>query len=236
VAKRHSKPTGLIGSVVIPGDGQPPEFRTIKFPSEKADAELFIVKAAVSPTNDLGRFYKLTSLPAQDRENGFDFLLQTPGGIEHLELMEIAPLSRSQGSYSAAPLTYNQGQLADAIFEGISKKSQRYGGPRCKAKINLLLYSTDFRFRVSNDVLWLIAKWASLKPNAFKSVVYVTFLAERSIEGKIIFPQPGLSFEGIDEEKVRNNLIMLADFTQLQSSGDGLSVTFPLGGITEKPK
>ena len=228
MGKKHSKPTGLIGAVAIHGDGRAPEFRTIPFPPGKAATEAMFVNAAILPQSPLGQFYGIISPPVQNEESDFDFDLHTAAGKERLDLMEIAPLEKVRGSYSSAPLTYVQGELADAIITGTTKKSRRYGGTRARG-IHLLLYSTDFRFRVGNDVLWLVAKWASGTPHAFKSIVYLTFEDERTLDGKIVFPQPGRDFSHVDEASVRGRRILLADLRRLGSSPDGSSVVLPLG-------
>ena len=227
MGKKHKKPTGELGSVIF-GGGQPAQFRTIEFPSSKGNIEKMIVQAAISPSNELWRLYGILGPPSQNQENNLDFSLQTAAGKESLELMEIALLERN-GRYSAAPLTYNQGIVADKIITQIEKKSKHYGTAGA-TPINLLLYCTDFRFCVSNDVLWLVSKWSCTKTHAFKSIVFVTFDDRRTINGTIIFPQDhGRDFSGIDEAGVRGTDILLADLASPISSADGNGVTLPLG-------
>ena len=99
-----------------------------------------IVQAAISPSNELWRLYGILGPPSQNQENNLDFSLETAAGKESLELMEIALLEKN-GRYSAAPLTYNQGIVADKIISQIEKKSKRYGALRFHHdKLAALLY------------------------------------------------------------------------------------------------
>jgi hypothetical protein len=225
MAKKHKKPTGTVGCISISADGRPPQFQQVHFPPEKAAIERKVVAAAVFAKNDLGRFYQLESDPVQNDENDLDFTLNTLRGEERLELMEIAFLKT--GSYDTAPLSYNYGELADAICAGIAKKSRLYGDRPCG--IHLLLYSTDFRFSVCNDVLWLVSKWCSTTPHAFDSVVYVMFLGPQSVEGKIVHPQPDREYSIEVEKSVRGRRTILGDMTRMEATTDRRGVEVPLG-------
>ena len=223
--KKHNKPTGTVGCISIFADGRPPQFQQVPFPTEKAAIERMVVAAAVSAKKDLGRFYQLDSDPAQNDENDLDFTLNTSRGEKRLELMEIAFLAT--GSYDAAPLSYNHGELADAICAGIAKKTRRYGDR--SSGIHLLLYSTDFRFNVCNDVIWLVSKWCSATPHAFDSVVYVRFPAPRSVDVKIVHPQPGRDYSKVDEKSVRGRRTLIGDMTNMKVTPDGRCFSLPLG-------
>lgn len=224
MARKHKKPTGTIGCICIFADGRMPELQQVPFPPEKAAVERMVV-AYISTENDLGRFYALRSPPVQNSENDFDFTLPTTDGDARLELMEIAILGG--GSYDAAPLSYNHGQLADAICSGIAKKSRRYGGRQ--RGLHLLVYSTDFRFRAANGVLWLVSKWCSTTPHAFASVVYIAFLDAQSADGKILHPQHGRDYSTVDELAVRKRRTIHANITKMEPTPDGHGFSIPLG-------
>src|SRR3954464_14975279 len=49
------------------------------------------------------------------------------------------------GSYEKAPNKHNVGELADAYWALIKRKSAHYGASR-RARVHLLVYITDFRF------------------------------------------------------------------------------------------
>jgi hypothetical protein len=65
------------------------------------------------------------------------------------------------------------GDFADAVFELVKKKSRKYGGRR-RVPLHLLLYSTDWRFLLSESVITLVRLYCARRPHVFSSIVYYT--------------------------------------------------------------
>ena len=147
-SKSTKKPIGTVGPIVIDSENRTAEFRPLHFPRDKAEPESHIVRFVVAGLrNSATNFYRLVTNPIQNPENDFDFTLPTTSGDEYLELMEVAPLEHVAGSYEAAPASYNHGELADYVFKKLLSKARKHRSVP-QPPVHLLLYTTDWRFRL----------------------------------------------------------------------------------------
>jgi hypothetical protein len=177
---------------------QKAEFQPISFPKDKAKREQFIVKFVTHGLRRSGHNpYKLTEEPIQNPESDYDFTLQTVSGTEYLELMEVAPLEGVGGSYQKAPGSYNHGELADFIYDKLIAKSTKYRA-RPLPRIHLLLYTTDWRFLVSYNVLRLVGYCCQQTEHSFKTIIYFAPQDATQGDAKILYPLPPNAFKDFD--------------------------------------
>ena len=206
---------------------QTAEFQPLPFPKDKAKLEQFIVKFVSHGLRTRGHNpYKLTGEPIQNPESDYDFTLRTVSGTEYLELMEVAPLEGVGGSYKKAPGSYNHGELADFIYDKLIAKSTKYRA-RPLPPIHLLLYTTDWRFRVTDNVLLLVGYQCQQTEHNFKTIIYFVPDDATHGEAKRVYPLPPKAFKDFDVQAARRRISMLADPTKINVKLDG-SVEIPL--------
>jgi hypothetical protein len=226
--RKPRKPTGTIGPIIIGPHDRGVEFRPIDFPTDKAEVERYIMTFVISGLRKTGtNFYKLVGNPVQNPEDDFDFTLPTKSGKEYLELMEVAALDHVGGSYNAAPASYNHGELADYVYAKLMAKAKKYGSPS-HVPVHLLLYTTDWRFRLSQNVLALLAYWCLRREHLFKTILYFVPDDATHGEARIVYPIASESLANFDEQAARNRRSIIGDPTRLQVNPDG-SVDIPLG-------
>ncbi|MCH8081313.1 MAG: hypothetical protein IID52_02875 [Proteobacteria bacterium] len=224
----NRKPTGKIGPITINLEDKTAEFQPLQFPKGKAKIEEFIFKFFIKGLGKAGRtFYKIVSYPTQNQENDFDFTLETEFGDEYLDLMEVAPLEKIGGSYEAASSSYNHGEMADWVWSKLISKSKKYGSASTP-HIHLLLYSTDWRFRLSEGVIRLLAFWAITREHCFKTIIYFVPDDATHDEAKIISPCDHDLFKGYDEEAARSRKSLIGNPEKIRQEGNG-SFSIPLG-------
>lgn len=224
--KRTKKPTGTIGPIII--HQRSANFCPLDFRADKADLERHIVRFVISGLKTIGKnFYELLGDPIQNPEDDFDFTLRTRSGKEYLELMEVAPLEHLGGSYDAAAASYNHGELADHVYAKLMAKSKKYGSAS-QSPVHLLLYTTDWRFRLTDNVLALLAYWCLRGEHSFKTILY--FVPDDATHGetKIVYPVASRTFASFDEQAARNRRSIIGDPTRIQVDSDG-HVIIPLG-------
>ncbi|MCH8323137.1 MAG: hypothetical protein IIB64_08725 [Proteobacteria bacterium] len=230
--KSIRKPTGKIGAIVVSLNEESANFESLEFPTEKAEVERFVCDLFFKSFGEEGKkFYELVFSPKQNPENDFDFDLKTNSGVEALDLMEVAPLDRIKVPHKKAPFQYNHGQMADWIWVKLSEKSNNYGKGN-KTKIHLLIYPTDWRFKLSPGVRKLLSFWAIKRSHCFKTIVY--FAPDDPFHGEveIIFPKREEQFKGFDEKATRNRTSLIGNPEKIKDEGNG-SFSIPLG--EEKP-
>lgn len=157
----RKKPTGKMWYFI---SGRKAPVLTFGFPRTKEDIEQYILdsmlytarKAKLDP-------YGLVGTPEKNAENDFDFTIPTTAGDEQLDLMELAPLDVYGCTHETAPASYVNGEFADIIIEKILAKSKGYG-PSPKSYIHLLLYSTDWKFKLIDDMTDLFSISVSDRP------------------------------------------------------------------------
>lgn len=231
--KSKKKPSGTIGPIVIHPGERTAEFRPLQFPADKADLERHIVTFVINGLRKTGlNPYGLVADPVQNPEDDFDFTLPTESGKEYLELMEVAALEHLPGSYETAPASYNHGELADHVYAKVMTKAKKYG-PAPQPPVHLLLYTTDWRFRLSENVLALLGYWCLSGEHPFKTILYFVPDDATHGEAKRIYPLPADTFATFDERAARNRRSIIGDPSRMRVNPDG-SVDIPLG--PPKPK
>lgn len=189
---KQRKPTGVIGTATLYGDGRQ-TYDQVVFPARKGAIEHAIVGATLSSKHfDVRRFYNLREDPIPLPEHGWDFQLNTIFGVRYLELMEVAVLDGT-GGYEGASNIQQLGELADAIYAGIQEKVATYG-PNPRSSINLLLYSTDYRFDITGGAEEIIARRLNNRnqfgrtDHCFSTVLYCVPSPEDTTLVRILFP------------------------------------------------
>jgi len=168
---RPTKPTRPRGILTLRGQGLPPLFMPVGFAPSEEGIEGFIVAGATATAAKEGvRLFGQTSKPTRNTANPFDFTVPTESGDQHLDLLEVAPLSYVDGSHEKGPGPYYQGELADRVWSGIQGKASKYGP--APAAIHLLIYPTDWRLHFSDGTLQLIALRLAKRRHPFSTVVY----------------------------------------------------------------
>src|SRR2546427_9373266 len=152
--KKRTKPTGVIGPISLDPGAMTAEFASIRFPVTKPEIERYILDRAIETVRKKGHnLYSLAAAPIQNPESHFDFTLPTASGQQYLDLLEFAPLV---GSYQGAPGSYYVRDLAEELFEQITKKATKYGSRR-RERIHLLTYTTDWRVWPEFTILFLLS-------------------------------------------------------------------------------
>lgn len=207
MSRRKRKPTGTRGPIHVHGslkDGVTVEHERIVFPDSKTEVEQFIVTAFVSAAVRAGKlptpFVDIRPRP----ENDFDFVDVGAVRPTYLELMEIAPLEKVNGSYDGAPSSYRSYDFAEVMLGKVLGKSERYS-PGKDTRLVLLLYVTDWRFNPSGTVIALLQYWMLTKPHVFSEVY--AFCPSSSDDGIVylIYPTPAAFWRDFDPEAHRSN-------------------------------
>ena len=225
--RRSKKPSGLIGPIIMRQADKMAEFQSVPFSKDKAKLEQYFVTFVTQGLRKSGSDpYNLTGEPIQNPENDYDFTLPTISGLEYLELMEVAPLEGVGGSYQKASGSYNHGELADFIYDKLIAKSTKYHA-RPLPPIHLMLYTTDWRFRVTDGVLFLVGYRCLQTEHNFKTIIYFYPDDATHGEAKRVYPLPPKAFKDFDIQGARNRITMQGDPTKIYVESDG-SVVIPL--------
>lgn len=199
------KPTGKMGPyrVTVGEKGKVGgSFEKVSFPTEKDDIESYIVSCFIgSAEKALGQHFFLSN-PRKNELDDFDFSVTTPKGEGYLELMEVAPLELHEGGHDAAPNVYNRYEMAQSIHSKVVEKSEKY--PRdLSLELFLLLYVTNYKFRLTNTTMKILAYFCHNSSLRFDVILLYTPLDE--VEGDVawIYPMEEADFEGFDPERYR---------------------------------
>ncbi len=198
--KKPRKPTGTTGSLRLES-GKEPAFQQVAFPETKADIELFVAKSFIANLSNWG-FNVISFSP--NVENDLDFKLETDTGIIYLELMEIAPLELTKGSYNKASNEYLIYDFVVAIRDKIVAKSQKYRSTK-QPRIILLTYITHWTFNLGIQAYCLLQYMLCHSDLCFEQI----FLHKPSSPTGItehLYPSPKKYWEeqGFDPEAYRN--------------------------------
>lgn len=234
---KRKKPTGDLGFVSLGGGSEPPVFHPIQFPETKDEIEDWILQATLQAAESAGLgFLPTSATPRRNPENHFDYTLTTEQGEEYLDLMEIVVLPPgTKGGHKEGVVSYHPRAMAEAIWKNIVKKSKRYGLP--KPNIHLLLYVTDWRFRLVQTVSELLACRIARRHHVFCSVSYFAPDDEQAGEFVPLFPLSSEVLEAYSQRENqltlmqrqnRHTLILLGDPTRARSDGPG-RIVFPTG-------
>lgn len=171
------KPTGIIGNdhVYIDEHGVAHgNFERVSFPGTKEEIEKFIATrfmeadAKAFIKENLNPFFSNLRINKQD---DLDFLVSTPYGDAFLELMEVAPLAFYKTTHEEAPKGYDPLQRSAFIHEEIIKKSEKYRG---HLPIVLLLYNTNYKFRLDDNTKHLVSYYCYKSRPKFARIFSLT--------------------------------------------------------------
>ncbi len=190
------KPTGTTGSIRI--TSKDTSFNKIIFPNAKEDIELFIMERFVENINKQGVFFKFTSF-SQNSQDDFDFSVETTNGKSDIDLMEIATLGKS--SHELASNQYNDLEFSRNILKKILEKSTKYKSN--KSSLFLLLYSTNFKFNLSELVIQHLQYLLNRDTHCFKMIFYFSLLDGKEGYTRLLFPSEIKEF---DEKRYKNNI------------------------------
>jgi len=215
------KPVGESGVLTIGPERQSAEYKGIHYGGTKIGIENYFLEVTLASARKKGvNLYNLTEKPVQNLEDDFDFTLNTQFGKQYLDLMEVAPLEEIDGSYLQAPASYNNGEMADRVWAKLEGKSRKYGTHRPE-RIHLLLYSTDWRFRLADGVLGLLRFRAKSEDLVFASIVYYSPADQESGTVTILHPVAETSSESFDDEHVRAKCSERLDLSRFKIEPDG---------------
>jgi len=165
-------------------------------------------------------FYSLIGEPIQNKENDLDFQIPTASGVQHLDLAEIVH-SMAKGGYEGAPNRYRVGDMVDTVWGLIQAKERKYGERR-KLAVHLLLYSTDWRFFLSESCIGLLRAYCMRRKQHFVSIAYY---APITVDEGILWPLSpfdAASLHQVDETALRNNVVTNGNPTKFAATPDGM--------------
>lgn len=190
------KPTGTTGSIRISPNNI--FFKRIILPDAKEDIENFVMERFVEDTNKRNAPFKFISYN-QNKQDDFDFCVETTIGKSNLDLMEVALLHK--GGHESAGNKYHDLEFGKNIFNKISKKSKKYGNK--KQPIILLLYPTDFKFNFSELAMQYLQYLLNKEDHCFIMVFYFSLLDNQEGYAQLLFPS---EINDFDEERYKNNI------------------------------
>jgi hypothetical protein len=216
---KKRKPTGITGPVrvdLVPGHTSV-KFQMVQFPGSKSEIEAAIVRAFLAAEQGVLLAPLLDVRP--NPECGFDFTDFAATIPTYVELMEIAPLEGTGGSYATAPGSYRTYEFADFILGKIIKKSTRYGTTP-KRRLILLTYVTDWRFILSGTALALVQYWTLVRPHVFSEIYAFKPVSRNEGIPHRIYPTPRAHWRGFDPELYRDSVTHNVDPRTIRSASD----------------
>jgi len=186
---KPQKPTGTSGPIRLTTglNGGQAEFVQLSWPKTKGDIEDFIVRGFLNTANKQGILHASIESLKRNALDDFDFTVTTASGPGYIELMEIAPLEHFGTTYSQAPASYKPYDFAHYILDKILGKSIRYSSD---TQMMLLLYVTDWHFKLDLNTLKLLKYWTAHSRHCFKSIYYYHPVSEENGIAHIVFPTP----------------------------------------------
>jgi hypothetical protein len=104
-----------------------------------------------------------------NKEDDWDFRIQTGAGPKDLEITEFAPL---KSNYDQADDLLNVGKCADDLFDQVLAKSEHYGGYTGPGLV-LLFYVTHYAFELIEDVFELAVDRLSVADHRFERIFFM---------------------------------------------------------------
>jgi len=193
----NKKPTGVTGFIRIGPTGA--NYHQTIFPETKEDIEKFIAEKFVLNLNKQNSFLQIKNF-IKNKENDFDFLMETNIGKKDLDLMEIAPKDLMKNGYSNIPNNYYDIDFGKKVWAKVMEKNEHYGIK--KKNLFLLIYPTDFRFNLSELCIQYIKYLANKEKHCFEMIFYFSMLDNDEGVGRLISPS---EINHFDEERYKNN-------------------------------
>ncbi len=178
--------------------------------------------------------YELTAPPMPGPSmDDFDFHLSTRSGLEYLDLKEFKPY---QGPHDSAPGAYLVSVMADAMWRLIARMSRHYES-RDGTPIHLLIFTTDWRFQLSEGVLALVRHRAATCAHRFKSIAYLLPDDAKAGNLSMVFPAPEPQLDSPSLLAIGSKVVMIADPNTFRIDPDGrFSVKFAAPGQPTAPR
>jgi len=221
---KGKKPVGNVGFFRLTGDGKGVPIDQ-SLPEQKGAIELRMVEMFLRshPPNSKAIF----SNPRQNKESDFDFTVSTDHGDAFLELMEIAPLDGSGGSFDNVPASHNAQALAAAITKNILKKSRRY---RVKRDLFLLIYLTHWAFALGRATIQFLRYNLRKQKHVFRAVFYLAPLDDETGYFEWLFPVPPRYLLNFRPEEHKEAVVTNFDYRKWQIARGGDSAHPDQGG------
>jgi hypothetical protein len=171
--EKPRKPTDKSGQTRMSAGptGASAEFQPLAFPTNKSEIEDLIVRLFI-PASARWLPFRVDSY-SPNEEKDFDFSLATSAGPKTLDLVEVAFLRESGGSYQAVRSSYKPYEFAQNVLNLILKKSAHYGG-RPPNGLHLLLYITHWAFFPDQTTLALLQYWSLKSGHGFEGIYWLT--------------------------------------------------------------
>lgn len=220
------KPSGTTGFISVDHTGSH-TFHANEWPTEQKEIERKILSLFKTELEASGG--KILSIKDGGTKE-LDFLLETPQGLAHLELMEIvfrggkgSPFTPGHGYH--APMEY-----AQQVFGEVKKKIDKYG-MRHEVPIDLLLYITHQKFLPIEAAIWALRRRFFYEAHCFQYVFLLT-PGPPSAQVRVLFSKDTL-FELPPIEAIRNKGWVNLDFNEAEQGEGSISFEIDLSKLPE---
>ncbi len=204
----RKKPQGW-NSVIDLGSTKP--FSSIILPDGKSEREAVVVDRFCKSLGASDDSNLRVREATQNREDDFDFKLETTEGEKILELTEFAPLS-GRGGFANAPDRLNVGAAADALINAIMKKADHYAHK--PTGLILLVYVTHYAFQPIEDVFLLVEdRLRRLRP-FFECVFFIIPNSNTASEIRILYPAASPCLSPDATKKLRGRWFANSNFSR----------------------
>jgi hypothetical protein len=200
---RPKKPSGTAGvtRISVGHNVARVERTAIVFPQNKEELEEFVVRSFERDIKDQPSAEAWFGEITRNDESDLDFDVAASSGRWKLELTEVVPTSHRMltPEQSTAHSAYDR---ARAVLQQVIKKSKHYASVRPLKKI-LLLYATDWRFRLTEDELDLVRYWLAKEHHCFDYVYSYRFVSQQEGDARLVYPIER-EWDDFDPERFRN--------------------------------
>lgn len=213
---QHPKPigeTGVIRVVVSPktGGGNASYIKNV-FPKTKRDQEQHVLEAFVLSMKNAGA--NIHNYHLNESEDDFDCTLNV-GNKEkiYLELKELVIPTEKGSPYQQSNQLRDAGEIADWILNSVVLKYNRKYGNRkpSDTPLHLLLYTTDWKFTVSDNVIALVQYYLHQRKTVFENIFLLQFLDQDNVERCILYPTPAHDWVNFDASQYRESKYLNID-------------------------
>ncbi|MCH7865456.1 MAG: hypothetical protein IIC56_09630 [Proteobacteria bacterium] len=202
MAKKIKKPKGEQGPIAL--SSEKVEWQKLSLPEYKEELEEFIANAFVRAANSDVKKHDILTEPKRNKENDFDFDVQTTDGPKYLELMEFAPLEKSKGGFESASGAYRVGDQVDWLIKNIIRKSEHYRSAN-QQSIYLLIYITHWAFLWSETTVNVLRVRLVRMRHNFERIFLFAAIDEYSGHVELAYPSPPSCLRYWDTSKFEKN-------------------------------
>lgn len=158
----------------------------LEFPNSKNDIEKVIINIFCRELAQ-NKFFTITSEPLKVSDHDIDFRINTSLGEMGVELVEDAPLTK--GGYENLKSEYTAGERHDHLKLLIEKKSKKYESYNKTKTKALLIYNTDGKLGLIDEIFALAVKHCHMSAKVFDYVFYLTPRPDCSATIALFYPQ-----------------------------------------------